>query len=132
MTLEATAFGGDPFRRTATGYEIEVRVPSYRSLPLSCIEGIGVTLAGKVPPPDSLRFRVNGHDYTPAELAEAADEQWFVLDPLTIVVPELPGVADGGEIDLEVMLEMRVPYVIFEDGSPMIQKTSLKRKVSVQ
>lgn len=132
MTLEATAFGNDAFRRTPNGYEIDVRLPSYRSLPLSCIEGIGVTIGEYTPEPDALRFRNGSNVYALTDMADRADEEWFVRDAITIIVPEARGGAVQGETDLEVRLRMRIPYMIMDEGVAMIQMTNLKRKVSFQ
>lgn len=132
MTLEATALGKIPVRRTAQGFEVNVRVPSYRSLPLSCIEDVSVTIAGKTPARETLRVLRNGRSFTIKELADQVDEEWFVLDALTILAPVEASAKAGDEVDLEVKLAIRVPYVILGPRLAMIQKTHINRKVVVQ
>lgn len=132
MTLEATAFGENAFRRTPDGFEIDVRLPSYRSLPLSCIEGIGVTVGDYTPDPDSLRFRNGWQVYSLAEMADRTEEEWFIRDAITILIPQDPGLTADGETGIEVRLRMRIPYMIMDDGIAMIQMTNLKRKVTFQ
>lgn len=132
MTLEATALGEVPVRRTTQGYEVNVRVPSYRSLPLSCIEDVSVTIAGKTSARQDLRVMRNGQTLTIEDLGAKVDEEWFVLDSLTILVPIEVSAEIGDEVDLEVKLEMRIPYIILGPQLAMVQKTHIDRKVVVQ
>lgn len=132
MTMEANVFGDDALRRTPEGYEIRMGLPSYRSLPLSCVEGVSVTVDGWTPDDADLRILRDGRRLTVTELNDTVDEEWFVLDKLVILAPDAPPANGQDEIDLEVRLQMRIPYVIMGPGLAMIQKTHLKRKVAVR
>jgi hypothetical protein len=45
MTLEANVLRDDAVRATPDGYEVDVHLAWYRSLPLSCVENVAVTVA---------------------------------------------------------------------------------------
>ena len=60
--------------------EVEVRLPWYRALPGSCIGQAGLTIDGVAAPVDSLRWSMNGREFTFADLSSNTDEWWFPLD----------------------------------------------------
>jgi hypothetical protein len=69
------------------GVEIKVRLTSYRALPLSCIEGLLLTIDDKTIDPSTLTITVNQHNYKLAELPALSDVWWFILDHATLFVP---------------------------------------------
>ncbi|MFG3292560.1 DUF6379 domain-containing protein [Streptomyces sp. NPDC048179] len=66
---------------------MKVRLTSYRSLPLSCIERINVALDGVDVPPDEIRFVLGAGSYRVSELAGLSTVWWFVLDHAELVIP---------------------------------------------
>ena len=46
---------------------VEVRIPWYRALPGSCIAGAGLTIDGVAASADSLRWTMNGREFTFAD-----------------------------------------------------------------
>lgn len=108
-------------RATEDGYQLEYRLSWYRSLPLSCIEKVGLTLDGEPVPPEAMTFSINGHRYRLEELPGLADEFWFVLDSAIVSVHD-PGKVKAGEshrIDAE--LAFRPPYILVGPGKFMVQ-----------
>jgi len=87
-----------------------VRVPWYRSLPLSCLEALEVSVDGQ--PVDGVTLQVNGHSYTPSEWVTKADEFWFVQD--TAFVP-VPAAGLGDQAQVAVRAAWRIPYLILGD-----------------
>jgi F420-dependent methylenetetrahydromethanopterin dehydrogenase len=132
MTLEASVLRPDAVRATAAGYEVDVRLPWYRSLPLSCLEDVTVTVDGTVAARADVTLRHEGRELHPDDLADLVDEQWFVQDPLTVLVPDPAPATAGAEADVSVHVAVRIPYIIIGPGTALVQRTEVERKVVVR
>jgi hypothetical protein len=108
-----------PLRRTGDGYEVPLRFDWYRSLPLSCIASLTLTMDGQAVAADDIRFHVDDRDYALAELAELYDEFWFVLDPARLRVRTDEPLA-AGEHDVAVEFAMRIPYLFDEETGEVL------------
>jgi hypothetical protein len=98
-------------RATDSGFELQVRFKWYRSLPLSCVEDLRLSLDGRPVDPASLRFGINGHTYRLEELVGLVEEEWFIIDPAHVIV-EQPGLVNSGEAhQVDVAFGMRIPYI---------------------
>jgi len=98
-------------RATDTGFEVRLRYKWYRSLQLSCLEDLQMSLDGQPVGPDAIRFSVNDHTYRLDELADKVEETWFILDSAVVSVTQ-PGLVKPGESHrIEVSFGMRAPYI---------------------
>ncbi|MGA7148639.1 MAG: DUF6379 domain-containing protein [Microbacterium sp.] len=93
---------------------VEVRIPWYRALPGSCIAGAGLKIDGVAADPDSLRWTMNGREFTFAELSTNTDEWWFPLD--SAVLSGDVAVAPDAEHEVEVDLTLFIPYIVISDS----------------
>ncbi len=101
----------DSLRATESGFELQVRFKWYRSLPLSCVEDLRVSVDGKAIDPALLRFGINGNVYRLEELAGLVEEEWFIIDAAHLIVKQ-PGLVKAGEQhQVEVAFGMRIPYI---------------------
>jgi hypothetical protein len=132
MTLEASVLRPDAVHATPDGYRIDVHLPWYRSLPLSCLEDVTVRLGGEVADSGALHVRRDGRDLELADLPGLVDDQWFVQDPLQVLVADRSPVRAGGELDVEVTLAVRIPYIIIGPETALVQRARVERKVVVQ
>lgn len=100
-----------------TRASVEVRMPWYRALPGSCIAGARLTIDGVEAPAESLRWRMNGREFTFAELADETSEWWFPTDSAVLsgVVPA----TDAAEHEVGVELTLYIPYIIIGDGETL-------------
>lgn len=96
---------------------VEVRLPWYRALPGSCIAGAKLTIDGIEAPIDSLRWTMNGREFTFAELATNIDEWWFPVDS-AVLSGDIP-VSSGGEHEVRVDLTLYIPYIIISDSETL-------------
>jgi hypothetical protein len=116
-------------RATETGFEIKLRYKWYRSLQLSCLENLQLSLDGQPVDPSAIRLGINGHTYTLDELAEQVEEFWFILDSAVLSVT-LPGRVRPGETHkVDVAFGMRAPYIGLGPGRFL---TVLNRQSSTQ
>lgn len=92
---------------------VEVRLPWYRALPGSCIAGATLTVDGVEAPAASLRWRMNGGEFTFDELKTNTDEWWFPTDSAV-----LSGALElaGGEHEVSVQLVLYIPYIVISDS----------------
>lgn len=104
------------FKATEDGYRFNVRLNWYRSLAISCIEDLTVTLDGQVAAPETVRLEVNGKELTLAEAAEAVETYWFVQDGLGVHVVGAGQVKTGETHQVAVAYGMRAPYIAIGPG----------------
>jgi len=112
------------FKATEDGYRFNVRLNWYRSLAISCIEDLTVTLDGQVAAPETVRLEVNGKELTLAEAEEAVETYWFVQDGLGVHVVGAgqvhvvgAGQVKTGEThQVAVAYGMRAPYIAIGPG----------------
>lgn len=96
---------------------VEVRLPWYRALPGSCIAGATLTVDGTEAPTESLRWAMNGREFTFEELSTNTDEWWFPVDS-AVLSGDVP-VAAGGDHEVRVDLTLYIPYIIISDSETL-------------
>ena len=132
MTLEAQVLGDAAVRAADGGYEVDLHLAWYRSLPLSCLEGIDLSIDDVPAERAALKVRVDGRELGLDDLPELDDEWWFVQDALTVVVPADRPRVQGDEVDVDVTLATRIPYIIIGPDTALVQRTHVVKKVVVQ
>ena len=98
------------------GYEIKLRLKWYRSLPVSCIERLLLSLDGQPVASEQMHVNVNGHEYQLEELPELVEEFWFVQDPLVVSVENPADVVSGESHKIDLELALRFPYIPIGPG----------------
>jgi hypothetical protein len=98
-----------PGSSASAAVRVQVRLPWYRSLPLSCIERLGLTIDGEVQPQDRLTLVINGDGHPLAAVPGLHEVWWFVLDAVDVEVDAVPPLAPGTH-EVGVAMELRIPY----------------------
>jgi len=93
-----------------SGYLVRVGLTSYRSLPLSCLEKIELSVDGQAIQPEDMRLIYNGHAFKLDELKNYSDLFWFILDDADLFVLS-PEPLPAGEHYLQAALVTVEPYV---------------------
>jgi Domain of unknown function (DUF6379) len=106
------------------GFELKVRLTSYRSLPLSCIEGIELSIDGRTIVPSDITLILDNHSYKLVELRHSSNVWWFILDFARLFVARESALAPG-EHDVEGTLITVEPYIT--SGRFSFFNTSKKR-----
>ncbi|MDN3496471.1 DUF6379 domain-containing protein [Planococcus sp. APC 4015] len=96
---------------------VEVRLPWYRALPGSCIAGAKLSVDGADAPADSLRWQMNGREFSFADLVDETGEWWFPTDS-AVLSGDLPVSADD-EHQVRVDLTLFIPYIIISDSETL-------------
>lgn len=92
------------------GIALSVRLTSYRSLPLSCIQAIQLSIDGRSCDPAELRLALNYATHSVAELAGLSHVWWFILDYAELFAPLVVPLAAGPH-EIEGTLVTVEPYM---------------------
>ena len=111
MATGDTVLTDDSLLARPEGLGIALTVPWYRSLWLSSVTSIAVSVEGKPVPTEDLRVELARQTYPVAELPEQWDTLWFIQDRLVVVVPLDEPFAAGAQVDVEVVVDLRLPYM---------------------
>jgi hypothetical protein len=111
MATGDTVLSDDSLIRRPEGLGIALTVPWYRSLWLSSVSDITVSVEGRQIPEDDLRVELGERSYRVHELADQWDVLWFIQDRLVVVVPLDEPPAEGQEVDVQVTVDLRLPYM---------------------
>jgi hypothetical protein len=121
--LREDALGVDP-----SGFSLRVGLPWMRSLPLSCVLQLTVTIADMLMANEDLRVRVGGQDRTLTDLA-GLDQWWFLQDRLVITGPV--EVQPGHEYEVVVSMQLLLPYLSAGPGKAALLPFHLCRRLQV-
>ena len=131
MTLEANVLRDNPLRVVTDGYELDVHLAWYRSLPFSCIEQLKVVINGVEIPAEKIFLCHQGQRVPFSELQEMTEDWWFVQDALSFHLDVASPAGKNTEADLSVSLATRIPYIIIGPNFPLVQRTDVSKKVTI-
>ena len=109
-------------RVTPHGAEIDVRLPWYRSLPVSVVEVGGLKVDEQDVAPGDIRFELNGKSFELKDLPAHSGEFWFVLDAAVLRLPEIR-LEPGTDHEVELQLNLYPPYVPHLKWVTKVRKT---------
>lgn len=119
MLLERDLIQSAGFRNVreggaVTGFQLRIRMPNYRGLAASLIDGISVRVDDLVDVgPEVPTWTLGGRTYTLQELWDSDDARWPLEEAAVITVPHPGGLPAGvHEVSVEVLL--RASYVPIE------------------
>lgn len=121
MATDDTILIDDSLTARPDGLAIGLKIPWYRSLWVSSVSDVVVRIDGQDVPKESLRAEINGGTFTIDELQDQWDQLWYLQDRLVVVVPSETPPSAGDEVDVEVTLSMRMPYMQI---APMVYVTN--------
>ncbi|MDH2444854.1 DUF6379 domain-containing protein [Amnibacterium sp. CER49] len=129
MATHNSLFQAKDVRRLPDGIAVSVQLPWYRSLWLSAVDGVEMTVNGVPVPKDRLRFELQGHSYRIEELPEQSETLWFVADRPDVVahLDEVP--PPGESVTVEVVLTMRLLYMQIAPQRYVTNRVPVEREV---
>ena len=131
MATGDTVLTDDSLIRRPEGLGIALTVPWYRSLWLSSVSDIAVSVEGREIPKDDLRVELGERTFRVDELADQWDVLWFIQDRLVVVVPLDEPPAEGAEVDVEVTVDLRLPYMQIAPTTYVTNHASNRRALAV-
>jgi hypothetical protein len=102
------------------GFTFDLRMPWYRALPLSSLEGLEVRIDGDAVPSEELRLTLEGETYALSDVPPLYDRWWYVADAARVRAPRAGGL-EAGEHELDVTIALRIPYIV-ESGHPLVMR----------
>ena len=132
MATGDTVLTDDSLIRHPEGLGIALTVPWYRSLWLSSVSDVAVSVAGREVPADDLRVELGERTYRVDELQDQWDVLWFIQDRLVVVVPLDDPPAEGQEVDVEVTVELRLPYMQIAPTKYVTNHATSRRSLAVR
>ncbi|RCX09917.1 hypothetical protein DFR58_13211 [Anaerobacterium chartisolvens] len=92
------------------GFEFDIRLAYYRGHYLSCIDLLEVYVDGEKVPEETVRFGLNGKEFSVCQLKYCFNEFWRLRNPARISVIKDGGL-NAGKHHIEIKLMLRVPYM---------------------
>ena len=77
------------------GFQLKIRLPYYRGVYLSQIRPGHLIVDGESFGENEICWRVNGEDYTYAEMRQNCKVHWHPMEPATLIVKKPCGLAQG-------------------------------------
>ena len=104
------------------GFEFLVRLPNYRGMRASLIDGIDVIVDGEKFPHTRNLIVLQGRELTLEQLREAVDVRWDIQEPALVRVTRPGGLAVGVH-EITVAVRIRQPYFPIEFKPSIITET---------
>ena len=95
QVIQSTGFRNIVENGEVTGFQLKIRLPYYRGVYLSQIKAGHLIVDGESFGEDEIQWRVNGEDYTYAQMKDAMDTHWHPMEPATLLVKKPGGLAQG-------------------------------------
>jgi hypothetical protein len=116
--LERTLVQSAGFRNTGeegarSGFEFRLRLPSYRGLRASLIDGVDVLVDGEEFGHEANRYLIGGTEFTLDQLREAAEVRW-PMDEAGVIRVARPGGLAAGVHEVTVRVRIRQSYIPIE------------------
>ena len=127
MTMAEGVVRNDALRSHGGHLTLAVRLPWYRSLPLSCLESVDVAVAGVPVTVRSVAVR----DFSgPLGAAAESDVTWDLRDPLDVMLRA--DAERGAVVALEVRVAVRIPYIQQSPGVPLVQRAVVRTEATIR
>lgn len=111
----------DSLRPHPRGLALRLTIPWYRSLWLSSLTSLELTVDGERVPAEDLRFVTDDREYRLDELPEQSETLWFLQQHPLLVARRDEPVALGATHDVVLVGQLRLPYMQIapgENGGP--------------
>lgn len=116
-SIVSLVIGREPLQADSAGIRVPLRLPWYRSLPLSSIESLELSIDGRPVARDRIRIEANGELLTLDDMAQRSDEFWFVQDTAYAWVPSEAPV--GPTVAVAAEATVRIPYIMIGADQPL-------------
>lgn len=128
MLLERDILQSRGFRNVyedgvAVGFQLALRMPSYRGMAASLIDGVAVRVGGLVDVgPDVPLWTLQGATYTLSQLWDSEGVRWPLEDAAIVTVPFPGGLPDGAH-EVSIDLRLRMSYIPIEHQPSTYRET---------
>jgi len=106
----------DSLRPHPDGLALRLTLPWYRSLWLSSVSSLDLTVDGEQVASSDLRLELGGHSYAIEELPAQSDTLWFLQEHPLLVARRDSVVAVGEQHEVTLLGQLRLPYMQIAPG----------------
>lgn len=118
---------------TENGFSLAFRSHWYRSLPVSSIGVLKVSINGVDVPSQDAVVEVNGKEFSAAQLGEQFQEWWFILDDARLKVTHPGAVKKGVSYKVMIDLGLYIPYILVgPNAEPVLSASQLTKELVCQ
>lgn len=107
--IQSTGFRNCGPEGARTGFEVRLRLPNYRGMRLSLLDGVDVTVDGAFFSHEINSVILRGESYDLEAMREATTVRWPMGEFGSVFVPKAGGLAPGIH-DIKVSARVRSPY----------------------
>jgi len=107
----------DSLRTHPDGLALRLTIPWYRSLWLSSVSILALSVDGEEVAPDDIRFELHGRSYRLDELPQQSETLWFLQEHPLLAVRRAQPAAVGERHDVVLHGELRLPYMQIAPGT---------------
>jgi hypothetical protein len=109
------------------GFEVKIRIPYYRGVPLSVIDSITLTVGGETYTNEHIRFSVASGSFMMSEMSTVATKRWNLDEDATLRIYK-PGGLVYFDQQVELLIAIRAPYGLFtgHDAKRMTMEPDLR------
>ena len=121
----------DSLRVHPDGFAVALTLPWYRSLWLSSVGTLGLSIDGAEIPAGDLRFELDGVQYGLDELPEQSETLWFLQEHPVLVARRAEPFALGETHEVSIAGDLRLPYMQIapgQDGGPGMYVPNIVRQ----
>lgn len=113
---------------TTEGCALQIRSHWYRSLPLSSIKILTVSIDGANISSENIAFEINGNLHPLHSLASLHDEWWFILDAATLHIQMQTNFTAGTTHEIAVELGLLLPYILVgPNAEPLLSSSRVTK-----
>ena len=130
--LDKDVVRDDALTATNGGLALQVHQHWYRSLPLSSLAVLDLSVDGQRIDPSQLTVEANGKSFSFDELEDRYDEWWFTTDAVTLHIPRA-GAESKDRYRIQLELGLLIPYLIVghgEERRPLLASSHTDKTVT--
>jgi hypothetical protein len=117
----------DALVRSTKGLELRVGLPWIRSLPLSALTDLAVSVNGGTIASQDVQLRIGNENHPIGALPLRTGTWWFAQDRIVL---EMPAV-DSDEVDIAVDLRLSIPYITNDEGQPLTVPVKVQQTLQI-
>ena len=107
------------------GFELKIKIPYYRGVPLSLVEYIKVAVNGVPYEMEKIRFTVESGSFMMKEMETVYSKRWQFGEKATLRVYQ-PGGLIHFDQDVELWIKVRPPYLAAEPPAYCMKRLALE------
>ena len=126
--LDKFILADDALVAAAEGCALQIRSHGYRSLPLSSVGILTVSIDGASVLPENIAVEINGKKHPLNSLPSLHDEWWFILDAATLRIQTSGKFAAGTTHEIAIELGLLLPYILVgPNAEPLLSSSRVNK-----